>query len=350
MKTLKYISFILLALLAFQACEKDDPTVIYNPENAVSGELQSMHSEYVLKMEDAAKIMDTIRWSASDFGYQASVTYTVQIDLAGNDFENAQDLLSVVGADSSEITVEVVNKAMLELQKVYLFADNVAQNVELRLKSSITTAIEPIYSQTIETQITPYVSFPETMYMIGDEFGNWDWTSTDVVDLVPVNGVEGAFWCINYFTAGKGFKWCAKKTWDNSFSELTTNTGFSQSGGNAVVDSDGLYMVYIDVRSGKIAMEPAKVYGIGDCFGSWDSGKYLFTVDGKTVSYTTTGSGELRMYATSSIATTDWWTMEFVILEGKIAYRGTGGDQDRVNVAAGKTVTLDFSSGTGVIE
>jgi hypothetical protein len=42
--------------------------------------------------------------------------------------------------------------------------------------------------------------------------------------------------------------------------------------------------------------------------------------------------------------------MEFIILDGKIEYRGTGGDQTRVPVAAGKTVTLDFNAGTGTIE
>ena len=35
---------------------------------------------------------------------------------------------------------------------------------------------------------------------------------------------------------------------------------------------------------------------------------------------------------------------------GKIAYRGNGGDQTRVSVAAGAKVTLDFNAGTGVIE
>jgi hypothetical protein len=56
------------------------------------------------------------------------------------------------------------------------------------------------------------------------------------------------------------------------------------------------------------------------------------------------------MFAGSSIANTDWWTGEFVILDGKIAYRGTGEDQQRVNCTAGQTVTLDFNAGTGEIK
>ena len=38
------------------------------------------------------------------------------------------------------------------------------------------------------------------------------------------------------------------------------------------------------------------------------------------------------MYAASSIATSDWWTREFIILDGKIVYRGKGDDQERVNL------------------
>lgn len=99
----------------------------------------------------------------------------------------------------------------------------------------------------------------------------------------------------------------------------------------------------------EIYIEPAKVYGIGDCFGGWDEGLVLFSVSGKTTSSTVSNAGELRMYAASSIATSDWWTREFIILDGKIVYRANGGDQERVQVAAGKTVTLDFRAGTGVI-
>jgi len=194
-------------------------------------------------------------------------------------------------------------------------------------------------------------SYPEALYMIGADFGGWDWSSAGIVNMVPVNGVEGAFWCVNYFTAGNGFKWNSAKDWNGSdFAGLGETIGYEVSGGNAEVAEDGLYMVYIDMVAGKIAIEPAKVYGIGDCFGSWDSGTYPFTLNGATMSITTSAKAELRMYAGSSIATTDWWTREFIILDGDIVYRGNGPDQDRVTVDAGKIITLDFKAGKGTIE
>lgn len=46
----------------------------------------------------------------------------------------------------------------------------------------------------------------------------------------------------------------------------------------------------------------------------------------------------------------DWWQMEFMVLDGKIEYRGKGDDQARLEATAGQVVTLDFNAGTGTIE
>ena len=111
-------------------------------------------------------------------------------------------------------------------------------------------------------------------------------------------------------------------------------------------------MIYVDTENKKVCVERAKVYGIGDCFGGWNEGMEaaLFTeANGKLVGKTT-AAGDIRLYAASSIATTDWWTREFVFFNGVIAYRGNGGDQERVSVEAGKTVTLDFNAGTASVE
>jgi len=195
-------------------------------------------------------------------------------------------------------------------------------------------------------------SYPETMYMIGEEFGNWTWDAEGVVDLTPTNGVKGEFWTIRYITAEKGFKFCSTKAWSGDFYELDNNSGFTTDDGNCFVAESGIYMIHIDLANSKLNIEKAQVYGIGDCFGGWNEGMSaaLFSVSDKTLTAKVAADGELRMYAASSIATTDWWTREFIILDGKIVYRGNGGDQERVKVTAGQAVTLDFNAGTGEIK
>ena len=197
------------------------------------------------------------------------------------------------------------------------------------------------------------VAFPETMYMIGAAFGNWDWSSDGIVDMVPVHSGEGQFWTVRYIKANSPFKFCPAKEWNGKdFCSQTTDDGFTVDNNNCIVDKDGLYLVHIDLKNEKLHVEEARIYGIGECFGGWTEGieGALFTNKDKTASVKLPADGEVRMYVASSIATTDWWTREFIILDGKIVYRGTGDDQTRVACKAAQTVTLDFNAGTGTIE
>ncbi len=204
-----------------------------------------------------------------------------------------------------------------------------------------------------ETILITQPAFPETLYMIGDEFGGWNWDDAGVVAMNPVasdNGV-GQFWAIRYITAGKGFKFNSKKAWGGDFHSLTTNDGYTEAGGNCTVAEDGLYMIHVDFKREMVHVEKARVYGIGDGFGGWNEGMEaaLFATDGKTVKATLAADAEIRMYAASSISNSDWWTREFIFFDGKIAYRGNGGDQERVKGTAGQVITLDFNAGTATL-
>ena len=203
------------------------------------------------------------------------------------------------------------------------------------------------YSYTIDLVEELKPTYPETMYMIGAEFGNWTWNDEGVVEMVPVNGQEGVFWCTRQFTANQGFKFCSVREWAGDFATLG-NSDVIVEGGNLVVKENGLYTVVVDLAGNKVSVKKAEVYGIGNCFGGWDAGTpFTINADG-TATITTTAEGEVRMY--TAVEGADWWRTEYIVLDGAIVYRGNGNDQERVNVAAGAKVTLDFNAGTGVIE
>ena len=202
---------------------------------------------------------------------------------------------------------------------------------------------------------TGKVELPTTMYMIGSQFGSWDWASDGIVELAAVNGQVGQFWCIRYFEASTGFKFCSVKDWNGDFASVGTDTGISHDGdGNCIVEEAGVYMVYVDLLNKVLCVEPAVVYAIGDSAGAWDEGiaAAQFTRDEKTMSWTATGTGVLRMYADCSVKTSDWWTREWCNVEGKIVYRGAGDEVYSIypdasfTIKAGETVTLDFNAGT----
>lgn len=203
-----------------------------------------------------------------------------------------------------------------------------------------------------EIKMTAASALPSEMYMIGDAIGGWDWAGDYIVSMTPVHSAEGAFWTIKPLEAGKPFKFCPVKDWNGDFTGLGEDSGYVVADGNCSVEADGIYMIYVDVKNKKLVVEPAAVYGIGDCFGGWDAKMEAakFAVEGQSLKVTVPADGNLRMYAETSAATTDWWTREFNVFDGKIEFRGNGDDQAAVAVTAGQVVTLNFADNTATIQ
>lgn len=187
--------------------------------------------------------------------------------------------------------------------------------------------------------------YPSAAYMIG-EFCGWNWDNS--FEMAKLNGSTAKFWTIAYLEGGKGFKFCDQKAWSGDFTSLGTDLGYTVDGGNCIVAADGVYAVAVDYENKTISVEPAQIKGIGDCFGGWDSGVPM-TAAGSKVSATLKG-GNLRMYCDVTYYATDWWRMEFNVYDGKIVFRGDGGDQAPVPVTEGAVVELDLTNQTAVIK
>jgi hypothetical protein len=156
------------------------------------------------------------------------------------------------------------------------------------------------------------------------------------------------FWCTRQITADQGFKFCSVRAWNGDFATLGTSD-VTVKDGNLVVAETGLYTVVVDMAGNQVSVKKAEVYGMGNVFGSWDAGKYPFTINADgTASITAPNAGDIRMY--TAIEGVDWWQAEYNVFDGKIQYRGNGGDQAAVPVTAGQVVTLNFNAGTGSIQ
>ncbi len=208
-------------------------------------------------------------------------------------------------------------------------------------------AVAEAFSYTAEC--TQESTMPETMYLIGDDFGSWSWDNC--VEMVPVHSAPGKFWATRFVSgADKGFKFCALKEWNGDFTGLGNDSGYTVASGNCYVEAAGLYTMIVDLNANAVTIAPAEVYGMGDAFGGWDEETYAFTVNADgTASIVTTAAGNLRMYVPTDGAG-NWWHSEFNIYDGQIVYRAGGGDQEAVAVGAGQTVTLNFNAGTATIQ
>jgi len=211
-------------------------------------------------------------------------------------------------------------------------------------------------SFTYSAVCTQESSAPETMYMNGGQWGgsSWDWSAPGIVELSGIPSAPGLFWCTRWFDASQEFKFCAVKAW---------NGDFGDNGNNCKVSESGFYTVFVDGNDRKVEIMPAEVYGIGDAWGgdAWDFNApeaVKFVPDGQVMKATVTNNSSAVRLASKVLPSApidgvttgngwiDWWKTEFVYFDGKIAYRGAGGDQERVAVEAGQVITIDFNNGT----
>ena len=213
------------------------------------------------------------------------------------------------------------------------------------------------YIMTIDMMAGTYsiTKQPLELYMTGSNYG---WGAT-WLPMTPCYGSDVDFWTIIYLHEGEQFKFAPQAGWGDDFGgQATVNdvagANITVDGTNLVAGKAGWYLLYIHNGSERTftVLEP-NVYLIGDTAGEWnvaDSHKFTVptTEDGVFESPAFANDAELRMCV--SIDNFDWWKTEFIIFDGNIAYRGRGGDQERVAVKAGQKAYLNFAKGTGEIK
>ena len=213
------------------------------------------------------------------------------------------------------------------------------------------------YIMTIDMMAGTYsiTKQPLELYMTGSNYG---WGATRL-PMTPCYGSDVDFWTIIYLHEGEQFKFAPQAGWGDDFGgQATVNdvagANITVDGTNLVAGKAGWYLLYIHNGSERTftVLQP-NVYLIGDTAGEWnvaDSHKFTIptTEDGVFESPAFANDAELRMCV--SIEGFDWWKTEFIILGGDIAYRGRGGDQERVAVKAGQKAYLNFAKGTGEIK
>ena len=213
------------------------------------------------------------------------------------------------------------------------------------------------YIMTIDMMAGTYsiTKQPLELYMTGSNYG---WGAT-WLPMTPCYGSDVDFWTIIYLHEGEQFKFAPQAGWGDDFGgQATVNdvagANITVDGTNLVAGKAGWYLLYIHNGSERTftGLQP-NVYLIGDTAGEWnvaDSHKITVptTEDGVFESPAFANDAELRMCV--SIEGFDWWKTEFIILGGDIAYRGRGGDQERVAVKAGQKAYLNFAKGTGEIK
>ena len=83
-----FIGALLIALISCWGCE--DKELLTLSGDITQNEMQNLSkAEYVLTLGEADLTFETFSWTAPDYGFPASINYTVQTDVSGNNFANS---------------------------------------------------------------------------------------------------------------------------------------------------------------------------------------------------------------------------------------------------------------------
>ena len=377
MKKLSIIATMLVGLFLTVSCDsdRDSNPVLEEPSSFVLNTPAIADQTYDLDHATTFKLST----SQPGYGYTAATTYFIQASLHAD----MSDYLEV-SATSHNVNMEIkatkfanaVTQLLLDAGKVEAdFPQTTPVYVRLRASLGSTNGEGEVLSNVVELKSVrtsfclPPVELPTTMYIKGG-FNNWSWKDGEALKMIQVNGAENEFWHMVWIDEdGIKFNSEASDTEGQliGYEEVKNFKGekagdIIDNNGNIASKTPGWYLLYIQTELDKRdilytvnVLEP-KVWLIGDIIGdtAWkvENPVGLFTTptskDGEFVSPAFLATNNIRAYV--KLPEQDWWKSEFIIADGKIDYRGTGGDQTRVTGAAGQKLYLNFLKETASVK
>ena len=380
---IKSALLVVMSLTLMTACSDDNDS---NPsiQTPTEFKLNTPALENTpIDLANSSKIILTC--SQPNYGYTASVQYTVQVATDEN-MTDAVELSETSNSAKVEIDANLLASTLTNIyvQKGKTEADfPMDVKAYFRLKANIVTSNGNVVEGTeILSNVVslnqihllfslPAVNLPSNVYVVGS-FCDWDWAKS--FDMVQVYGTEDTFWRLVYID-DSGIKLNTATEWNGSevgYAGITVSGDCKDEiidkDGNIASKNPGWYLVIVTTSVVNreihydVQFNKPTIWLIGPAAGSDDFAEeaegWSFTVpttkDGEFVSPAFVGSVPagtdkgVRMYV--KIPGHDWWHSEFVTLDGKIKYRATGGDQDRATGNVGQQVHLNIAKGTGEIK
>lgn len=175
MKNIIKNSILALTLALFASCENDtDPVAV--PGSGFKLLAPDSSTTYILSPEDAEDPMATFVWEQSDNGVQSASDYTLQIALAGTNFDAPIDVAPTQNRYLALVT-EIINAKLIAQPADGGLGINpyTETEVDFRIKSALGNSSNAVvqYSNVITLKITPYTADLPKIAVPGNHQG-WD--------------------------------------------------------------------------------------------------------------------------------------------------------------------------------
>lgn len=275
MKTLKQFFIGLLMMGAFTACEDDSIKAVLKSDVSPNVLQNPATTTFVLTLDNKDESFATFNWTAPDFGFKASASYTLEADLAGNDFENAVEL-ATTSTLSAALNVGATNDILLGMG----LTPEEPTEVELRVISVINGNVEPVISNTITVTLSAYATSFPPIWGRGAALKGWG-SSWPGEEVEWQSSEFRKYETIAYFTNNETFRWFGQQDWSPvsyNYPYFTTVSPVFVNGNDGdsnlrVAGASGWYRVGVDLTAKTVtavAVDEPLMYMTGAGIGGWN--------------------------------------------------------------------------------
>ena len=333
----KYIFSILVILLGvtfLSSCEKDETKIILNAE-ATGGKITapSTGDDYVLTSADSANYL-IFNWTAPNYGFNAAISYTVQLDKEGNNFSSPINLVKGASGTSDSIMIYDLNTQLQDYA-------GTSSDFQIRVRSILSgenssAYADTLYSDTITVSATPYKTVVNyaSIYIPG-AYQGWDPTTANPLYSLDNNGIYSGY--VYFPDASNEFKVTLDKTWNDNYGDTGADLSLDAAGDNIIVKGAGYYLVVVNMNSLTYTVTKTD-WGITGDFTGWADGADIpLNYDQNTgllTATTTMTAGGIKFRANGA------WNIDY----GDTGADGIlNADGDNITIAAGGTYTVNLN-------
>jgi len=334
-----------VAAIMISSCKKDEVKTVLNVGAAPT--LQANNTTLVLLQANANNDAVKFTYTPATFGFDAAVTYVLQIAKGGTSFASASTTevgLSNVSPMDKTFKVVDFNRELLKIINY-----GTATPVEVRVKATVAAAAPASYSNVVTITATAYrdlitYAFPNALNIAGN-FQGWDPGTAPQIVKQNNGGYNGFEGYIIFNAASPEFKMVKGNNWGaGDYGSAGAGT-LGNGGPNLTLPSGGAGLTgYYRVRANTTNLTwgytKINTWGIIGAFNGWGSSVPL-TFNASTGVWSITRdmpTGEFKFRAN------DDWGINFGDNNADFKPEYDGSNLN-ISVAGNYTISLDLSSG-----
>jgi hypothetical protein len=224
-------------LAAFFSCKKDEKAQVSS--NPVPPVLKLTAGDTVVLQKPLADTMLTFQWTPVNFGVQLVVTYNLQMDKVGDNFNKAVSIGTTTNLTSLSISTGDLNNKLLSLEFNPDIQPPTILNVEFRVQATYNSTGTPVNSLSVTKVYQPY--YVKVVYPLIFVPGNYQgWNPADSLTVIYSalgNKIyDGYVWM---GSAAPAYKYTDGPSWTTNYGD-TGGTGTLEAGGDNITPSSGV--------------------------------------------------------------------------------------------------------------